>query len=183
MIGAAPVPVPPPMPAVIKTRSAPSTAWAMSSLDSSAAFCPIAGLPPAPSPFVSFTPIWKRFFAWERRRAWASVLKDQNSTPVIWLAIMRFTALPPPPPTPITLILAVLLGMMFSPLGSGTYCCFIVVRLGVGAGTSGSGSWSRLSSSSKSPSPESSAIRSVQLCVGIVLSHVDVMECWWVIWQ
>ncbi len=37
-IGAAPVPVPPPMPAVINTKSAPSKAVAISSRDSSAAF-------------------------------------------------------------------------------------------------------------------------------------------------
>ena len=53
-IGAAPVPVPPPIPAVIKTRSVFSKARAISSRDSSAAFCPIAGLPPAPKPRVNF---------------------------------------------------------------------------------------------------------------------------------
>ena len=36
--GAAPVPVPPPIPAAIKTRSEPSNACCNSSLDSSAAF-------------------------------------------------------------------------------------------------------------------------------------------------
>jgi hypothetical protein len=35
-------------------------------------------------------------------RAWASVLTAQNETPSIRVWIMRFTALPPPPPTPRT---------------------------------------------------------------------------------
>src|SRR5579875_1155983 len=39
-------------------------------------------------------------------RASRSVLATQNSTPSTLASIMRFTALPPPPPTPITLIFA-----------------------------------------------------------------------------
>ena len=46
----APVPVPPPMPAVRKTISAPSIASAITRSLSSAACFPIAGLPPAPKP-------------------------------------------------------------------------------------------------------------------------------------
>ena len=56
-IGAAPVPVPPPIPAVINTISAPDIASVISSLLSSAAFFPISGFAPAPSPFVSLSPI------------------------------------------------------------------------------------------------------------------------------
>ncbi len=63
--GAPPVPVPPPNPAVINTKSAPSKEWAISSRDSSAAFCPIAGFPPAPSPRVNFCPTCKRFSAFD----------------------------------------------------------------------------------------------------------------------
>ena len=55
--GAAPVPVPPPIPQVTNTISAPFTAAASSSELSSAAFCPISGCAPAPSPFVNFSPI------------------------------------------------------------------------------------------------------------------------------
>ena len=51
--GAAPVPVPPPSPAVTKTMSAPFSASLMSSRLSAAAPPPISGLAPAPSPLVS----------------------------------------------------------------------------------------------------------------------------------
>ena len=57
MTGAAPVPVPPPMPQVTNTISAPESAFVISSVLSSAAFCPTSGFAPAPSPFVSFSPI------------------------------------------------------------------------------------------------------------------------------
>ena len=57
ILGAAPVPVPPPMPAVINTMSAPFKACATSSCVSSAERSPISGLPPAPRPFVNFSPI------------------------------------------------------------------------------------------------------------------------------
>ena len=56
--GAAPVPVPPPIPAVMNTILAPLIEAVISSLLSSAAFCPISGLAPAPNPLVSFSPIW-----------------------------------------------------------------------------------------------------------------------------
>mmetsp|Transcript_26481 Transcript_26481/g.67328 ORF Transcript_26481/g.67328 Transcript_26481/m.67328 type:complete len:223 (-) Transcript_26481:385-1053(-) len=56
-IGAAPLPVPPPMPAVTKTMSEPCRAAAISSRVSWAAFMPISGLPPAPRPLVSLDPI------------------------------------------------------------------------------------------------------------------------------
>mmetsp|Transcript_9261 Transcript_9261/g.28823 ORF Transcript_9261/g.28823 Transcript_9261/m.28823 type:complete len:223 (-) Transcript_9261:330-998(-) len=55
--GAAPEPVPPPIPAVTNTMSAPAMASSTSCRDSSAARCPISGLPPAPKPRVSFSPI------------------------------------------------------------------------------------------------------------------------------
>ena len=51
--GAAPVPVPPPSPAVTNTMSAPLSASLMSSRVSAAAPWPICGLAPAPRPFVS----------------------------------------------------------------------------------------------------------------------------------
>ena len=57
ILGAAPVPVPPPIPAVMNTISEPRRACAISSCVSSTDFSPISGLPPAPRPLVSFSPI------------------------------------------------------------------------------------------------------------------------------
>ena len=68
-IGAAPVPVPPPMPAVINTISAPDRISAISSLSSSAACLPTAGLAPAPRPLVMPLPIWSIVFAFRLFRA------------------------------------------------------------------------------------------------------------------
>ncbi len=105
-IGAAPVPVPPPIPAVTKTMSAPLIALIIKSRLSSAAFTPMSGLDPAPSPRVSFSPICTLWVAFEDASAWASVFMAINSAPLSPASIMRLTALLPPPPTPITLILA-----------------------------------------------------------------------------
>ena len=105
-IGAAPVPVPPPIPQVTNTISAPFRAAAISSLLSSAAFSPISGLAPAPSPLVSFSPICKSLGALQSCNACLSVLIPINSTPVIFSSTILFTALLPAPPTPITIILA-----------------------------------------------------------------------------
>ncbi len=55
--GAAPLPVPPPIPAVITTISAPAKALAISSVDSSAALVPRSGFEPAPKPPVNLGPI------------------------------------------------------------------------------------------------------------------------------
>src|SRR5215204_4249935 len=55
--GAAPVPVPPPSPAVTNTMSAPFSDSLISSRLSAAAPAPISGLAPAPSPFVSSCPM------------------------------------------------------------------------------------------------------------------------------
>ena len=57
MSGAAPVPVPPPIPAVMKTMFAFSTIVCRSSLSSSAAFRPTSGLAPDPKPSVVLRPI------------------------------------------------------------------------------------------------------------------------------
>ncbi len=54
--GAAPVPVPPPMPAVMKSMSAPLTSSSMRLLSSSAAWRPTSGLAPAPRPLVTPVP-------------------------------------------------------------------------------------------------------------------------------
>ena len=110
MTGAAPVPVPPPMPAAMNTRSAPSSALRTSSASSAIAWRPIPGRAPAPSPCVSRLPSWMTWGALERLRACASVFAEMNSTPSRSSSIMRLTALPPAPPTPITLMRARFLG-------------------------------------------------------------------------
>ena len=104
--GAAPVPVPPPIPAVINTMSAPSRASLISSIDSSAACSPTSGFAPAPSPLVIFSPSCTFVSASEFLSACLSVLNTKNSTPLTPASIILFTALFPPPPTPTTLILA-----------------------------------------------------------------------------
>jgi len=55
--GAEPVPVPPPSPQVMKTKSDPFSTSVISSPLSLAALSPIAGSLPAPSPLVNFLPI------------------------------------------------------------------------------------------------------------------------------
>ena len=104
--GAAPVPVPPPIPQVTNTISAPFKACEISSELSSAAFSPTSGLAPAPSPLVSFSPICMAVGALQNWRACLSVLMPINSTPAMFSSIMRLTALFPAPPTPTTIILA-----------------------------------------------------------------------------
>ena len=104
--GAAPVPVPPPMPAVIKTISAFRSASVMASLLSRAAASPISGREPAPRPRVLFSPIWIRVAALDCSDACASVLITTNSTPSRPELIILLMALPPPPPTPTTMIFA-----------------------------------------------------------------------------
>src|SRR6266699_1037723 len=104
--GAAPLPVPPPRPAVIKIMSAPSSASIIFSVSSRAALRPTSGLAPAPRPLVSFAPSCSFTGACESFSACRSVLAVMNSTPSSLARIMRFTALHPPPPTPMTLIFA-----------------------------------------------------------------------------
>ena len=107
MTGAPPVPVPPPMPAVMKTMSLPSRACLTSSMLSSAACRPTSGLAPAPSPLVRSLPNCILTPALDLSRAWASVLAAMKSTPFRLDSIMLLMAFPPPPPTPMTLIFAV----------------------------------------------------------------------------
>ncbi len=109
--GAAPVPVPPPMPAAMKHMFAPSSARSISLTVSSAAALPTSGRAPAPNPPVMSGPSWIRCSAMEFDRACASVLATMNSTPSILASIMLAIALPPAPPTPTTTIL----GRMSSP--------------------------------------------------------------------
>jgi len=104
--GAAPVPVPPPSPAVTNTMSAPLRASLMSSRDSAAAPCPICGFAPAPRPLVRLAPMCSLRSASVIWSAWASVFAAMNSTPDRPASIIRLTALVPPPPTPTTLMTA-----------------------------------------------------------------------------
>src|SRR6266705_1222645 len=106
IIGAAPVPVPPPMPQVTNTRSAFWRECSTSSRFSSMAWRPISGRAPAPNPRVSFLPICTFTSALLLSRACASVFTEMNSTPWSPSSTMRFRALPPPPPTPTTFIRA-----------------------------------------------------------------------------
>ncbi len=101
MTGAAPVPVPPPMPAVMNSICAPAIVSRTRSTASSAAARPASGLAPAPSPLW---PSWISCGALLRCRACASVLAQMNCTPCTPCSIMCSTALPPPPPTPMTRI-------------------------------------------------------------------------------
>ena len=102
--GAAPVPVPPPMPAAMNTMCTPSSARSSSAIVSSAAARPTSGRAPAPRPCVIAGPSWMRVSAIELFNAWASVLTTTKSTPSIPARIMLAMALPPAPPTPITVI-------------------------------------------------------------------------------
>ena len=104
--GAAPVPVPPPRPAVTKTMSAPPSALMSCSVSSRAACRPTLGSAPAPRPPVTFNPICRRTGASFCASACASVLATMKSTPRTPAATIRPTALLPPPPTPTTLIRA-----------------------------------------------------------------------------
>ena len=106
IIGAAPVPVPPPIPAVINSMSAPSIISAIRSRSSSAASRPTSGLAPAPKPLVMSIPICNVVDAALFLSACTSVLAQIKSTPLTFLPIMWSTALPPQPPTPMTLITA-----------------------------------------------------------------------------
>ena len=109
MTGAAPVPVPPPMPQVTNTRSAPLMKLEISSRLSSAACLPTSGLAPAPRPLVSLSPICTLVGALLSVSACLSVLTAMKSTPCRPDSIMRLTALVPAPPTPMTLMEAKLL--------------------------------------------------------------------------
>ena len=105
-IGAAPVPVPPPIPAVINTISTPVRSFVISSRLSVAAFSPTSGFAPAPRPLVSFSPSCIFVPAFDFKRTCLSVFIVIKSTLVIPDSIILSTALFPPPPIPITMILA-----------------------------------------------------------------------------
>ena len=100
--GAAPVPVPPPSPAVMNTMSEPRSSVLIRSESSIAAARPWSGLEPEPRPRVICAPSWSFTCASDDCSDCASVLNARNSTPGISASIMRLTAFTPPPPTPTT---------------------------------------------------------------------------------
>jgi len=103
MSGAAPVPVPPPIPAVMNTILVPSFSmfWISDRLSSvaSLAFC---GRFPAPKPSC---PNCILTGTGDSSSALQSVLHTTNATSWMPSLHMWFTAFPPPPPTPITLMM------------------------------------------------------------------------------
>ena len=104
MMGAAPVPVPPPIPAVTNTIFVPSFSnLRICSMLSSAAFLPTDGFAPAPNP-VSPKGIFMG--TGELANDFESVLQTANVTLSIPSLYMFLTALQPPPPTPITLMMS-----------------------------------------------------------------------------
>ena len=101
--GAAPVPVPPPMPAVMNTILVPSLSiLSMSSTLSSAASRARAGMLPAPRPSL---PSCRRTGTGESQSALESVLQSTKLTSWMPSRYIWLTALPPPPPTPMTLMM------------------------------------------------------------------------------
>ena len=100
--GAAPVPVPPPEPAAMKTMSEPLRRLLIWSYESTAACRPRSGSDPAPSPRVASAPMCCVTCALDCWSDWRSVLIATNSTPSTPASIMRLTALTPAPPTPTT---------------------------------------------------------------------------------
>ncbi len=104
--GAAPVPVPPPSPHVTKIKSELESFFLMSCACSFAASAPIRGFDPAPRPFEISRPIRIFWSAFAYRRSCASVFIAIISPPLIPISRIRDVVFPPPPPTPMTLILA-----------------------------------------------------------------------------
>ncbi len=108
--GAAPVPVPPPIPAAINTMSQPFKRSYRSSRDSCAASRPMEGSPPTPRPRARRSPILTFSGTSRCIRCCASVFIATYSTPGILCLYILVTALDPPPPTPMTLIRATPIG-------------------------------------------------------------------------
>ena len=123
MTGAAPVPVPPPMPAVMKAMRVPSlNIFLISSRLSSAAARAFSGRLPAPSPSL---PNCRCTGTGESLSAWLSVLHSTKVTSWMPSRYMWLTALPPPPPTPTTLM--ILFSLSGSPKSSNTLLSIIKI--------------------------------------------------------
>ena len=100
--GVAPVPVPPPIPAVMNSISVSGVkiVFSIRSSASMAAFLPLIGLVPAPLP----APSWIFTGTLLLTSDCLSVLQTMNVQPSIFCSYMYVTALHPPPPTPTTLM-------------------------------------------------------------------------------
>ena len=114
--GAAPVPVPPPIPAVINTILVSSSkSWAISASLSSAAFLAVSGMLPAPKPWVVLGPNSTRLGTGDSLSCCRSVLSTTNDTPSMFCMYMWLMALLPPPPTPITLMMVRICSLSWNP--------------------------------------------------------------------
>ena len=100
--GAAPEPVPPPIPVVINNIFTSANSDKISSIDSSADFLPISESDPAPSPKVKFLPNCICLLVRLLDKAWPSVFATINSIFSTFALIIVLTAFPPAPPMPIT---------------------------------------------------------------------------------
>ncbi|OPY42809.1 MAG: hypothetical protein A4E42_01524 [Methanoregulaceae archaeon PtaU1.Bin222] len=102
--GAEPVPVPPPIPAVMKQRSAFSRSASSVGLAISAALFPTSGYPPAPRPLVRDLPMRTLLSDWIISRCCLSVLIAMVSAPEtpIWCSLLM--VLFPAPPQPMITI-------------------------------------------------------------------------------
>ena len=104
--GAAPVPVPPPLPAVMKTMSAPFSASSISARCSSAARRPDLGIAPgAEAPGQLAPDVELQVGVAHQQRLGVGVGGDELD-PRRPASIIRLTAFTPPPPTPTTLMTA-----------------------------------------------------------------------------
>ena len=102
--GAVPVPVPPPIPAVINTRSEPLNNSSISSAVSLAHLSATSGNPPAPNPLVIFSPIRSFSSASTRSNACLSVLIAIVLAPFTPSLLSLVIVFPPAPPHPIMVI-------------------------------------------------------------------------------
>ena len=111
MMGAEPVPVPPPMPQVMNTRDASPMAAFMSSMDSWAAFSPTAGFEPAPLPLLTCLPSIIFLLARTLSRCLASVFMAMRLTPEVPRSKSLSKVLLPLPPAPTMYILCLVSSM------------------------------------------------------------------------
>ena len=120
--GPAPVPVPPPMPAVTKTILVPSSSSCrICSVLFSASWRPHSGSAPAPrpvSPSMIFT------VTGDLTSDCVSVLHTAKVTLLIFSLYMLRTALQPPPPTPMTLMMPFDLSIIVFPFSLWFICLF-----------------------------------------------------------
>ena len=134
MTGEAPVPVPPPMPAVMNSIRVPASSrcWRISGSDSTAARRPFSGSFPAPRPSAP-----RRIFSSTgllSNACW-SVLQTMNVTPRIPRFHIWFTAFPPAPPTPTTIMIdPSVFGALISDINSSVISLYSFLQINSHAG-------------------------------------------------